>query len=113
MGGSGSGSAELRPDGTARISGSIASIGTRAMVGEVTVQGEPGRYVRVSLPPAIILYGYSGGSLRVDSIETSVNDLARLDSEGRLTFRFGGVIRVDGDVDGEFRGDLPIDVDYQ
>jgi len=29
-----------------------------------------------------------------------------------LSFRFGGILRVSGDLDGEFRGDVPIDVEY-
>ena len=38
--------------------------------------------------------------------------MPRLDGDGRLSFRFGGVLQVSGDLDGEFRGDVPIDVDY-
>jgi hypothetical protein len=29
-----------------------------------------------------------------------------------LQFRFGGALHVDGGVDGDFRGDVPITVDY-
>jgi hypothetical protein len=36
----------------------------------------------------------------------------RLDSRGTLQFRFGGALHVDGSVDGDFRGDVPITVDY-
>jgi len=38
--------------------------------------------------------------------------MPRLDSGGKLTFRFGGRIRVTGNADGDFRGDLPITVEY-
>lgn len=108
----GSGRAEIWPDGTGRTSGSIASMGARTMVGEVTVRGEPNRYVRVTLPAGITLMGLSGGAIRVAAIKSDLTAMPKLDSEGRLTFRFGGVVEVDGDFDGEFRGDLPIDVDY-
>nr|WP_294851330.1 DUF4402 domain-containing protein [uncultured Sphingomonas sp.] len=112
LAGAGSGTAELRPDGSVRTTGSVGSIGQRAVVGEVTIEGEPGRFVRVSLPQAISLYGYSGGTIRVEAIESDLGAMPKLDEQGRLTFRFGGVVRVDGDLDGDFRGDLPIDVEY-
>lgn len=108
----GYGSAEVQPDGSARTSGSIASMGARTMVGEVTVTGEPNRFVRVSIPSTIILMGFSGGVVRVESIKSDLGAMPRLDGSGRLIFRFGGVVRVDGELDGEFRGDMPIDVDY-
>lgn len=112
LAGKGEGSAELSPDGGRSVSGSITAIGARAMVGEVTVRGEPGRIVRVSLPDSIELYGLAGGSIRLESIRSDLPSMPRLDGEGRLSFRFGGILRVSGDLDGEFRGDVPIDVEY-
>ena len=38
----GIGSAELGPDGARIVSGSVASMGARAVVGEVVIRGEPG-----------------------------------------------------------------------
>jgi hypothetical protein len=82
------------------------------MVGEVTIRGEPGRMVRVTLPERIELFGLAGGSIRLESIRSDLSPMPRLDGEGRLSFRFGGILRVSGDLDGEFRGDVPIDVEY-
>lgn len=110
--GSGVGFAELGPDGSRRVSGAITAMSPRAMVGEVVIRGEPGREVRVDLPRTIELTGFSGGSIRVESIRSDLPSLPRLDSSGRLHFRFGGVIHVTGDADGEFRGDARIEVDY-
>lgn len=110
--GSGDGSVELGPDGSRSVSGSVAAIGARAMVGEVVIRGEPGRLVRIELPTHVELYGLAGGTIRLESIKSSLPSMPRLDGNGRLTFRFGGVLRVSGDVDGEFRGEIPIDVDY-
>jgi hypothetical protein len=110
--GSGDGSAELRPDGGSNVSGSITSIGARAMVGEVIIRGEPGRLVRIELPRRIELQGFSGGAIRLESIRSDLPQMPRLDSNGRLKFRLGGVLRLTGDVSGEFRGDVTIDVDY-
>lgn len=110
--GSGDGSAELRPDGGSKVSGSITSIGVRAMVGEVVIRGEPGRYVRIELPRRIDLQGFSGGAIRLESLRSDLPQMPRLDSNGRLKFRLGGVLHLTGDVSGEFRGDVTIDVDY-
>ena len=41
--GAGEGSATLLPDGTRQVSGSVEAISGRAMVGEASVAGEPGR----------------------------------------------------------------------
>ena len=110
--GGGDGSAELSPDGERSVTGSITAISARAMVGEVTIRGEPGRMVRVTLPERIELFGLAGGSIRLESIRSDLSPMPRLDGEGRLSFRFGGILRVSGDLDGEFRGDVPIDVEY-
>lgn len=112
LAGSGDGGAELAPDGSRIVSGSVASIGARAMAGEVLIRGEAGRYVRVTLPDTIELHGLSGGTIRLESIRTDLPATPRLDGDGTLRFRFGGVVKLIGDVDGEFRGDVPVDVEY-
>ena len=108
----GLGTARLSPDGSSTTSGSIGLISARAMVGNVVVRGEPGRMVRINLPVAISLYGLGGGSIRLDSLVTDLPAQPRLDSQGSLQFRFGGALHVQGNVDGDFRGDVPITVDY-
>lgn len=112
LSGGAGGSAELGPDGTRIASGGVTAIGARAMVGEVVIRGEPGRQVRVELPSNIELIGLSGGSIRVESVRSDLPSLPRLDSNGRLSFRIGGVVQVSGNADGDFRGDARIDVDY-
>lgn len=109
---SGAGSAELGPDGARNVSGSVAAIGARAMVGEVVIRGEPGRLVRIDLPNQIELFGMNGGSIRLDSIRADLPPMPRLDDSGRLSFRFGGVLKLSGELDGEFRGDVRIEVNY-
>jgi hypothetical protein len=112
LAGGGEGTAELSPDGVRRVGGSITAMGARTMVGEVVIRGEPGRLVRIELPRQIELYGLSGGSIRLESLRSDLPPMPRLDGNGRLSFRFGGILRVSGEPDGEFRGDVPIDVDY-
>lgn len=110
--GEGEGSATLLPDGTRQTSGSVEAMSGRAMVGEAHVRGEPGRSVRVDLPSQLQLYSLGGGRMTIDEIVTDLPGDPRLDSRGMLNFRFGGRIRFRGSNDGDFRGDLPITVEY-
>lgn len=110
--GAGGGRAELGPDGVRNATGAITAISARAMVGEVVIRGEPGRYVRIELPRQIELHGFSGGTIRLESVRSDLPQMPRLDGNGRLRFRVGGVLQLTGDLSGDFRGDVPIEVDY-
>lgn len=110
--GEGEGSASLHPDGTRQISGSVEAMGMRAMVGEASVRGEKSRLVRIGLPARIELHSMTGGRITIDELVTDLRGAPRLDSAGNLKFRFGGRIRISGDADGDFRGELPISVEY-
>lgn len=110
--GDGEGTATLLPDGTRRTSGSVEAMSGRAMVGEAHIRGEPGRPVRINLPARLELHSMGGGRLSIEEIVTDLSAEPRLDSAGNLTFRFGGRIRFDGNNDGDFRGELPISVEY-
>jgi hypothetical protein len=111
--GAGAGAATIRPDGSTGAEGSIGEIGPRAMVGTVLVHGDPGRAVRVELPRRIELYSIGGGRMTLEDVETDLTGAPRLDAAGNLSFRFGGRLIVSGDADGQYRGDLPITVEYQ
>lgn len=113
LAGEGQGAAVIRPDGSSRAEGALASLSPRAMVGTAIVHGTPDRAVRVELPPRISLYSVSGGQIAVDDIVTDLPSLPRLDSAGNLSFRFGGRVRISGGSDGDYRGDMPITVEYQ
>jgi hypothetical protein len=110
--GSGEGSATLQPDGTRQVSGIVEAISARAMVGQARIRGEAGRAVRIQVPRRVELHSLSGARISIERIVTDLPALPRLDAAGNLSFRFGGSIRVSGDVDGDFRGDLPITVEY-
>jgi hypothetical protein len=111
--GEGEGAAVIRPDGSRAAEGTVTDVGPRAMVGTATVHGEAGRAVRVELPRRIELYSLSGGRIAFDQVVSDLPSLPRLDSAGNLSFRFGGRIKVTGDAGGQYRGDLPITVEYQ
>lgn len=110
--GPGDGSATLRPDGTRLATGSVEVISGRAMVGEARVRGEPNRSVRIDMPSRIQLHSLNGAAISIDQVITDLPAVARLDSAGNLKFRFGGRLMLTGNVDGEFRGELPITVEY-
>ena len=110
--GAGEGTAVLRPDGSSSGTGNVADLSPRAMVGSATVRGEPGRMIRIELPRRIVLHSISGGEITFDDVVSDLPSLPRLDSAGNLTFRFGGRLRINGDADGEYRGDLPITAEY-
>ena len=113
LSGTGQGAAVIRPDGSNAAEGALASISPRAMVGTAVVRGLPGRAVRVELPHRVDLYSIDGGRITLDDIVSDLPSLPKLDSAGNLTFRFGGRVRVTGDADGDYRGDMPVTVEYQ
>jgi hypothetical protein len=106
------GAATVRPDGANAAEGVVTAVGPRATVGTVLVHGQPGRALRVEIPHRIELYSLSGGRITLDQVTTDLSPMPRLDSAGNLSFRFGGRLVVTGDLDGQFRGDLPITVEY-
>lgn len=110
--GTGEGSATILPDGSRGVSGVVGAIGGRAMVGKVQVHGEPGRAVRVDLPRRIALHSLSGGRIAIDDVISDLPAMPRLDAAGGLSFRFGGRLTISGDAEGEYRGDVPITVEY-
>ncbi len=110
--GEGDGSAVLRPDGSSSAHGSVTEVSPRAMVGSAVVRGEPGRAVRVELPARIVLRSFRGGEMVFEDVTSDLPSLPRLNSAGRLAFRFGGRLRIRGDSEGEYEGDLPITVEY-
>jgi hypothetical protein len=113
LAGQGQGAAVIRPDGSTAAEGDLARVGPRAMVGTAVVHGQAGRAVRVQLPRKIELYSLGGGRIAVDDVVSDLPSLPRLDSAGNLTFRFGGRVTVTGDSEGDYRGDMPITVEYQ
>ena len=110
--GDGEGSAVIRPDGSTSALGMIAGVGPRAMVGSAIVRGEPNRTIRVELPHQITLYSSSGRAIGLDDMVSDLPAMPRLDSTGTLRFRFGGRLRISGEAEGDYHGDLPITVEY-
>jgi hypothetical protein len=112
LSGTGNGAATILPNGSSTAEGTVTGIGAKAMVGTVLVHGEPGRALRVDLPHRVELYSLSGGRITLEDVTSDLHGAPRLDAAGNLSFRFGGRLIVTGDADGQYRGDLPITVEY-
>lgn len=110
--GAGEGTATLLPNGQRSVSGMVGDMSGRAMVGSALVHGEAGRAVRIELPTRIELYSLSGARITIEDIVSDLPGGAKLDSAGALAFRFGGRLHISGDAEGEYRGDVPITVEY-
>ncbi len=94
--GASGGEVEIDPlTGARRLRGDVRDLGGFAVTGVVTVSGEPGAEVRVTLPPSVDL-----------------GAAPRLGPDGRLVFRFGGRLQVAGATDGDYRGRIPVTVEY-
>jgi hypothetical protein len=102
----------LSPGGVARLTGAATAAGARAMPGAVVIRGEPGRAVRIDLPAHVELFGTGSGSLRIDSLVTDLSAFPRIGDDGTLSFRFGGDLRLSGEIEGAFRGTIDITVEY-
>jgi len=98
--------------GARRLRGDVRDLGGFAVTGVVTVSGEPGAEVRVTLPPSVDLESGSGASARVTGLATDLGAAPRLGPDGRLVFRFGGRLQVAGATDGDYRGRIPVTVEY-
>ena len=108
------GEVELDPlSGARRLRGDVFDLGGFAVTGTVTVTGEPGAAVRVILPASVDLDGDHGRSARVSGLVTSLSAAPRLGPDGRLQFRFGGRLQIAGLDDGDYRGRIPVTVEYE
>ncbi|QCB56595.1 DUF4402 domain-containing protein [Sphingopyxis sp. PAMC25046] len=108
------GEVEVDPvSGARRVRGDVVDLGGFALTGVVAVRGAPGAEVRVTLPASIDLEGGYGRTARVTGLVTDLSATPRLGPDGRLQFRFGGRLKVAALDDGDYRGRIPVTVEYQ
>jgi hypothetical protein len=112
LSGAGQGAAVIRPNGANGAEGVVLEVGARATVGTVVVQGEANRALSIDIPHRIDLYSSGGARITLLDVATDLPASPRLDAAGKLSFRFGGRLILTGNDDGQFRGDLPITVEY-
>ena len=99
--------------GIRRVDGGLVDLGGFGLAGMAVVRGEPGRSVRIDMPPTIRMTSSSGGSMEIADLRTNLSAAPRLDSFGQLTFSFGGNVAVNGNISGTFRGRIPITAQYE
>jgi hypothetical protein len=99
--------------GARSVSGGLVDLGGMSLKAQVRITGEPGRHVRVILPPSIRLSAPDGGSADVVELRSDLPPDPVLDGSGRLSFAFGGRLVVGNGASGDFRGRIAIVADYQ
>jgi hypothetical protein len=90
----------------------LVALGGPSLVGTVTVTGQPFAPVTVDLPRAVVLTSNLGGTADVTEIRSDLPPHPVIGADGRLVFTFGGRLTVRNGVDGDFRGRIPVTVDY-
>lgn len=107
------GSATIDPVTGQRTVTGLLDLSGLPFQGSVTIRGEPNEHVEVTMPAQVTLSNSGGGSLRLTAITTNLRNNPKLARDGTLSFTFGGRLEVDGSTDGDFRGAIPITVDYR
>lgn len=111
--GIGDGSASIDPQTGARTaSGNLVGLGGLAFQGHARITGEPNAYVRIELPGSVTLYSPSGAEVRLSDFRTDLPSVPALDDNGTLEFDFGARMETIKGQDGDFRGRIPIRIEY-
>ncbi len=100
-------------DGTRGVDGGVTDLGGMALAGTAVVEGQPGRSVRIDMPHTVRMSNTRGGALIIRNLRTNLNAAPKLDNFGRLEFAFGGDLEIDGKAYGDYRGRIPITVEYE
>jgi hypothetical protein len=111
--GIGGGEASLDPQTGARtVSGNLVSLGGFAIQGHARIVGEPNAYVRVEMPSSVTLYSPSGAEVKLNDFKTDLPSIPVLDGNGTLEFNFGARLETSKGEGGDFRGRIPIRIEY-
>jgi hypothetical protein len=107
------GEAAIDPQtGQKRVGANMVDLGGVSYQGKATVTGQPLRPVRIELPPSVELYSQSGARAELTDFRTDLPGVAMLDASGQLQFNFGATITSKDGEGGNFRGRIPIRVEY-
>lgn len=113
MTGRGGGSVTVDPNSSGkRTQGEMIDLGGTAISGRGLVKGEPLRAVRFDLPERVPMAAPDGSEAELTGFTTNLPAHPVLDSNGRLEFTFGARLVVRGAKGGNYRGRIPITVDY-
>lgn len=107
------GSAEVdATSGSKRTGGAVMNLGGMAVTGRGRVTGEPLKEVRIDLPQSVPMTAPDGGTAELTDFSTDLPSRPTLDANGELTFSFGAKLVLRSGRGGNYRGRIPITVDY-
>jgi hypothetical protein len=107
------GTAVIDPQtGTKEVGANMVDLGGLTFQGKATITGQPLKPVRIELPQTVLLRSPSGAEAELSDFRTNLPGVALLDANGVLEFSFGATITSKGAQGGEFRGRIPIRVEY-
>jgi hypothetical protein len=98
--------------GAKEVGPNMIDLGGVAFQGKATITGQPLRPVRIDLPRSVLLRSPSGAQAELSDFRTDLPPVAMLDANGVLQFNFGATISSKGAQGGDFRGRIPIRVEY-
>ena len=107
------GSAELAATGgEKRTTGEVIDLGGIAVTGHGRITGVPLRAVRLDLPDTVEMTTPDGGRASLAAFTTDLPPHPALNANGELEFSFGARLILSGGRGGNYRGRIPISVDY-
>jgi len=107
------GDALIDPQTGEKIVGpNLIDLGGLSYQGRARVIGQPLQPVRIDLPASVTLRSAKGAKAELTDFTTDIPGVAVLDANGELTFRFGARITTIEARGGNFRGRIPIRVEY-
>ncbi len=107
------GSAEVDAQtGSKSTQGEMISLGGTPVTGHGRITGEPLRRVRIDLPSKVPMSTPDGGNAELTDFTTNLPPNPQLNANGELEFSFGARLVVKGGRGGNYRGRIPISVDY-
>ncbi len=107
------GSAELAATGGGKqTSGEVIDLGGIAITGHGKITGKPLHEVRLELPDSVEMTTPDGGRAQLAKFTTDLPPHPVLDANGGLEFSFGARLVLSGGRGGNYRGRIPIMVDY-
>ena len=107
------GTAEIDPQtGAKQVGPDMVDLGGLSYQGKATITGQPLRPIRIELPQTVTLYSQSGAKAELRDFRTDLAGVAMLDVHGELQFNFGATITSKDGQGGNFRGRIPIRVEY-
>ena len=109
----GQGSIIISPDGSRTVSGNLEDLGGMGFAGTVEVWGTPFRRLQIELPNSVELRSADGSVAKVSNFRTDLKKNPTLGLFGYLKFNFGAELQVTAGQSGQFRGRIPISVEYE